>query len=433
MKYFRWCLLLLLSVAELNAQVYLFEIEGEVNTYTSLSVQKAISDAEKQNCTNIIFKINTLGGTLKDAITIRKAIDQTQLKTIGFVNDNAASAGAIIALSCNKLYMSPSAGMGAATPVLADGSPASEKVNSYVRSLVRASALKTGKSPENAEKMVGIPGEKYKVASLTAGEAIAQRLADGMVMNVREILMKESLENQHFIQHKQGWQESFMAFVLQPWVSVLLLIFMVVGIKWELAAPGFGFPGMLGLICAALFFIPHQLYGLAEYWEIGMFFLGVVLIGLEIFVLPGFGISGISGLLMMGASIGLSLMPNDGFNFQAIEPSVIVETSGYIVIGLIAITLGVLWFLPRLLQSKALSNVTLQTSLDTDQGFTSDFKPHEMVGKEGIVHTVLKPAGKVLIENNFYDAIAEGDYIEPQKKVVVVESSGNFLKVRRVK
>jgi membrane-bound serine protease (ClpP class) len=416
-----------------SAQVTLYLLEGEVNSFVTLSIQKAIYTAEIQGSNALIIEINTLGGNLKDALAIRKALDKTSLKTIAYINSNAASAGAIIAFSCQKVYMNPSASVGAATPIHADGSPASEKVNSYVRSLLRASAEKFSRNSEEAEKMVGQSQNGYQVSSLTASEAIKKGLADGLVNDIIDILDKENMNSSKISPYQSGWQELVMSFVLKPWVSFMLLVLMILGIKWEMALPGFGFAGVLGLLSGLLFFIPHQVYGLAEYWEIGLFCIGILLVALEIFVVPGFGITGISGLIAIGTAIGLSVLPNEGFVFQAVEPSDIVEVSAYITLGMIALTIGFLWLLPKLLQSRALGEISLHSSMDKDEGYTSDFKTLDLLGQEGIAQTVLRPSGKIMIKNKIYEAIAEGDYLEKGTAVLVIENSGNLLKVRRLK
>ncbi len=415
------------------AQIPVIEIEGEISPKISLFVQRAIREAEKTNPELIIFKINTLGGTLTDAISIRKSISNTTHKTIAFIQDNAASAGVIIAMSCRKIYMSPNSTMGAATPlVYSTGQAASEKMTSYVRSILRASASLNGKNPQVAEAMVGSLQNMYKVTSLTAKEAVNLQVADGIALDINHLLALQQLPDAEISLFKPGWQEALIAFALKPWVSAVLLVLMIIGFKLELTMPGFGLPGVAALICGAFYFIPHQLYGLAEYWEIAVFGLGVLLILLEVFVVPGFGITGISGILLTACGVALVMLGNDGLNFDMVELNEIIEVSTLVVAALIIFGVSIFFLLPKILQSKAMGQISLQTSLDKEEGYTSDFKSDELVGREGSALTVLRPSGKVTIGSAYYDALADGDFIEKGTRIIVVERSGNFLKVRKL-
>ena len=249
----------------------------------------------------MIFEIDTFGGLVDAADAIRTSILDAPMPTVAFINKNAASAGALIAYANDKIVMAPGASMGAATAVDMQGEYASEKVQSYMRSLMRATAEANGRDPQIAEAMVDeklvVPGvvEEGELLSLSAVEAQRLKVADAVASDAEAALVAVGVTDRPRIAHAASAAERLLRFLGSPAVASILMLMMMGGLYFELQTPGVGFPGIMAFIGAALFFAPHYLLGLAESWEIALFVVGIVLILLELLVIPRFRRSGHSG------------------------------------------------------------------------------------------------------------------------------------------
>ncbi|MEO8324802.1 MAG: ATP-dependent Clp protease proteolytic subunit, partial [Nitrospirota bacterium] len=287
--------------------VFVVPIEGVIDLGLAPFVQRVLTEAESTGAKAVILVINTFGGRVDAAVLIRDALLESKTPTVAFINKRAISAGALISLASGKIVMAEGSTIGAATPVQiglpgTPAQPVEEKTVSYMRKEFRATAEKRNRPPLIAEAMVDadveIPDliEKSKLLTLTTKEALQVNIADFQANSLEAVLQSLNLADAEIVYASETWAESLVRFLTHPVVSSLLMSVGILGIMFEMRVPGFGVPGALGLICLALFFWGHglvQLAGLEEFLLVG---LGLILVGLEIFVIPGFGISGILGI-----------------------------------------------------------------------------------------------------------------------------------------
>jgi len=226
--------------------------------------------------------------------------------------------------------------------------------------------------------------------------------------------------------------EKIIAIFLNPFVSGILILIILGGIYFELQTPGVGFPLAAAVIALILYFTPYYLNGLAENWEILMFFVGLVLIGLEVFVIPGFGLAGITGIIFTLGSLILVMLNNDWFDFSFVPEGDVVVAISVTLMGLIGAFILMFIGGVRLTESRMFKRIALQTTLDKESGYTSNFKTESFIGKKGISYTILRPSGKVMIDDEMHDAFTRGEYVEKDKEVEVIGEEGNSLKVKAV-
>ncbi len=421
-----------------TTRVFVMELRAGIDPRTNRYTEIALEEAREQKADLIIVDMNTYGGAVNDADDIRTRFLEFEKPIYTFINKNAASAGALISIATDSIYMATGASIGAATVVTQDGAAAPDKYQSYMRSIMRSTAEATGRDPKIAEAMVdetieieGITAEG-EVITFSTSEAIEHGFAEAQVDSIEELLQYAGVEDYEIIDYELSVSEKIISFFINPIVSGILIMLILGGIYFELQTPGIGFPILASVIALILYLVPYYLNGLAANWEIIAFFVGLVLIGLELFVIPGFGIAGISGIMLSLGSLVLIMINNEGFDFDFVPfEQVVVAIStalGGLLAGVIMMFLGG----ARLMNSNVFKRVSLEDVQDRLQGYTSNFQTTSFMGKTGVTFTVLRPSGKVMIDGEIYDAYTRGDYIEKDTKVKVVEESGTSLKVRKV-
>lgn len=420
-------------------KVMVMEIKAEIDPRMNRYVELALANANKINADYVVIELDTYGGTLTDAKEITQKIMDFKKPIWVFINSDAASAGALISIACDSIYMSPGASIGAATVVSGgDGSAAPDKYQSYMRSIMRSTAEENGRNPNIAEGMVDervvIDSVKQagKVITLTTTEAIALGYCEGKVVSIAEILEKNKIGEYDIETFRLGFTEKVIAFVLNPFISGILILIIIAGIYFEMQAPGIGFPLFAAIAALVLYLVPYYLNGLAAYWEVIVLFIGVGLLAAEIFVIPGFGVAGVSGIILTIGALVLIMLRNDFFNFEYIPLGDITialfSAVGGIGGGLILlIVLGA-----RLTDTAAFKRLALSDTQDSSQGYSVSTHAATMNGKRGTAHTVLRPSGKVMIENQVYDAFTRGEYVERGESVEVISTEGVALKVKKV-
>jgi membrane-bound serine protease (ClpP class) len=318
------------------------------------------------------------------------------------------------------------------------GTPASEKHQSYMRSMMRATAEVKHRDPNIAEAMVGVSKgndssslKAGSVLSFTTEEAIRNNYCEGKVGSIEEILQKNNIGSYERINFELSFIEKTIAFFLSPVLRGLLILLILGGIYFELQTPGATFPIILAIAAGILYFVPSYLNGLAQNWEILLFFIGLLLLALEIFVIPGFGITGITGILLCFASLVLVMLNNNYFDFSYVTGDALIQAITVGLIGMIGVVFLIIFGAPRLLNTKFFKNVALQKQMDNKEGYTSNFNKQAMLGKTGIAHTVLRPSGKIRIGEEIYDAFSSGDYIERGTEIIVIDDSSSSLKVKK--
>jgi membrane-bound serine protease (ClpP class) len=417
-------------------KVMLMGIKQEIDPRVTRYVTLALDNARETNADIVIVEMDTYGGVLTDAKEIVDLIMDFDKPIWVYINSDAASAGALISIACDSIYMSPGASIGAATVVGPDGSPAPDKYQSYMRSIMRSTAEENGRDPRIAEGMVDEDividsiKEAGKVITFTTNEALEHGFCEAKVESVEEILSRNGIEKYTIERFELGPSERIIAFFLNPFISGLLILIIIGGIYFELQTPGVGFPLIAAVTALVLYLVPYYLNGLAEYWEIIALLVGITLIILEIFVLPGFGIAGIAGIALTMGSLILIMLNNDVFNFEFVPMRQIWIAGATSLVAVLGAVFILIAGASRIASSKALHGVALSDTQGAKQGYTANFFPGPMKGKTGSAFTVLRPSGKVMIEGRVYDAYTRGDYIPKDQPIEVVNDEGSSLQVK---
>ena len=411
-------------------------IDPRTNRYTELGLEKA----KELEVDYVILELDTYGGALNDADEIRTRILNFDRPVYAFINKDAASAGALISIACDSIYMAKGSSIGAATVVTQDGTAAPDKYQSYMRSIMRSTAEAKGRNPHIAEGMVDEDidldsiATEGKVVTFSVSEAIRYGFCEAEVSSIDDIMSRSGISSYEITEFKLGLTDRIIALFLNPFVSGILILVIIGGIYFELQTPGVGFPILASAIAAILYFTPYYLNGLAENWEIIIFFAGVLLIAAEIFVIPGFGVAGISGLILTLGSLILVMLNNDTFDFSFVQVDDIFIAVATTLAGLMGSIVIMFMAGARLTNSRFFSRIALQDIQDQTEGYTSSFyKSKSMVGKKGTAYTILRPSGRVEIAGEIYDAYTRGNYIEAGVEIEVISDEGTSLKVREVK
>ncbi|MEM7038806.1 MAG: NfeD family protein [Bacteroidota bacterium] len=423
-------LLTLLAGSELLAQtVYVIPLREPVEAPAARHIAKGFQAARQAKADLVVLHIDTYGGRVDHADSIRGTILDSKIPTAAFIDRNAASAGALIAIACDSIYMAAGASMGAATVVDGKtGAAAPDKYQSYWRGIMRATAEKNKRDPAIAEKMVDqkldLPGisPAGQVITFSTNEAVKYDYCEGEVASVKDIAGKFGLSDAKIVNYGGSTVDKLINWLISPGVSGFLLILIFGGLFMEMKTPGVGFAGMIALIGIALFFAPHYIEGLAESWEIAVFFVGVVLIAVEIFVIPGFGVAGVLGIIFSVLGISVALLDNDGISFEYVSTNDVLHSTALVLVMLSTSILLVIWLARHLVTSQAAYPFVDTATQDRAQGYTAVSNDIlELVGCEAVALTDLRPSGYIEIEGRKYDAEAKEGFI-PKGATVIVDS-----------
>jgi membrane-bound serine protease (ClpP class) len=419
-------------------------LEGMVAPTMRMTVHKAIEEAKAQEASLILLEMDTPGGLVSDAGLIKKYLFASPITTAIWVNDGAYSAGALISLSCDNIFMHTASEIGAATPYTISLTGAStgedpdvkEKMLSAVVTEFEAAAEAKGHRKDLAAAFVDrqqeIPGliERGKLLTLTSEEAVKEGLAIAVVNSPEEIFRMLRLENPRVVSSQLTTREKF-AMAISTYAFVLLGLGLV-GIFFEIKSPGFGVPGIMGLFCLGLFFWASFVTLNTSWFEIILFFAGVILLVLEITVIPGFGVAGVAGIVCVMLSFFLSMFEMPAGDYQvswAVLQAPVMNTMLTLVVGSILMLFALRFFH----QTPFWRRIELGNTLAADQGFVSSASQEKLIGTVGVAATVLRPAGIVTINRVRKDAMSQGDYIEKGAKVRVIGIDGAQLLVEEVK
>lgn len=438
MKYlFMFMLGICLMAEAQKPKVMLMEIKSEIDPRTRRYVDLALTHAETIKADIVIIEMDTYGGILTDAKEIVDRIMGFKKPVWVFINSDAASAGALISIACDSIYMAPGASIGAATVVSATGEKAPDKYQSYMRSIMRSTAEEKGRNPRIAEGMVDEDIEidslkkKGEIITFSTSEAIQYGFCEAKVESIDEILKRNNVENYELVKFELSGSETVIAFFLNPFISGLLILIIIGGIYFELQTPGVGFPLVAAIVALVLYLVPYYLNGLAENWEIIALFLGLGLIAVEIFVLPGFGITGITGITLTVGSLILIMVNNDAFDFEFVPANEILyavaAAFGGILGGMILLFVGG----ARLSNTRLFKRIALVETQDPSAGYVVKPATESLRGKRGTAYTVLRPAGKVMIDGQLYDAYTRGEYLEKGDPIEVLDDETTSLRVKK--
>ena len=419
-----------------DGPVYVVPVEGMIDKALANYIDRALEDAEAANAALVVFDIDTFGGLVDAADQIRKAILNAPMPTVAFIDKNAASAGALISYAADRIVMVPGASIGAATVVQGgSGEAAPDKYQSYMRGLMRATAEANGRDPRIAEAMVDesldVEGvsEEGQVLTLSSGEANRLGVADAIIGDMDTLLADLDVQGREVVEHRATRAEQVLRFFGSPILQSILMLMMLGGLYFELQTPGVGFAGAMAAIGATLFFAPNYLLGFVESWEIVLFGIGVLLLLAEIFVIPGFGVAGIGGLLLVVFSLGAALIGNVGLDFPsgaAVSSAIGTMAITLVLLVVLAFSLG--RYLPR---SGRLNQLVLAPDLSSAAGYTSADTVQELLGQSGTALTPLRPAGAALIEGERVDVVTAGEFIPSGATVQVTRVRGSRVEVRQ--
>lgn len=450
-----FCFVLLPNVqaqADSTTKVFVFEIKDEIGKAAWRTTLKAVNEANEMEADYILLHLNTYGGRVDIADSIRTKILNNEIPVIAFIDNQAISAGALISISCDSIFMRPGGSIGAATVVSQSGEVVPDKYQSFMRSTMRATAEAHGKDtvivngktevrwhrdPAIAEAMVDpkitVPGvsDSGQVLTLTAEEAIKVGYCEGHAENITELLEEIGLGEAKVYYYEKDGTEMFITFLLSTAVQSILILLIIGGIYFELQTPGVGFPLGIAVAAALMYFAPLYVEGLAQNWEMVIFIVGIILIGLEVFVIPGFGIAGVAGMLMVLTGLTMSLIDNVVFEFEGVAAfGIVVKQFARVTLTMVVAFVLSIYFSKQVGTSNLFKGFALDATQQSSEGYVSnDRHQKDMIGKIGEAYTVLRPSGKVMVEGELFDAKSEIGYIEKGDKVKVLRDETGQLYV----
>ena len=418
--------------AQQGPLVYRVLVHGTIEGGLAPYVARAINEANEAGAKAIYLDMDTPGGRIDAAERIVDAVRGSTVPVYAWVNPRAYSAGAMIALATEGIYMRSGGVLGAATPVDGQGQKLPEKYVSAMRGEFRALAEEHGLDPRIAEAMVdeslGVPGlvPRGQLVTLSTSEALRVSYAKAQADTEADLLQLIGAPGATVTTVRTNWAEQVVRFLTSPIVSPLLLSLGVLALLAEFKAGAHGFGLLTGFASLSLFFGSHLLVGLAGMEEVILLGLGAVALAVEVFLLPGFGIAGVIGLLMIGGAMVLAMLgsfPTGGEIVRALA----VMGASVIITGAIAYA-----WLRHLPNSGRFNGLLLRSSTSAAEGFVSAPSRPELVGQEGVAVTDLRPAGVAALNGERLDVITEGEYVSSGSRVRVVRTEGYRHIVRAV-
>jgi membrane-bound serine protease (ClpP class) len=402
---------------------YRIRLDQDIDKAAQRLVVLGLEKAAQADADYVLLDLDTYGGAVDAADSIRSAILRYDRPVIAFVNMQAASAGALISIACDSIYMKTGSSIGAATVVNQTGEVMPDKYQSFMRGMMRSTATATGRDPKIAEAMVSADD----VLSLTPHEAMEVGYCQGICESAEEVAQRVSGDKKFTIKNMEDdmtWLDKLIQILLNPILQSIFMMMIIGGIFVEIRTPGIGLPLLTAIVGAVLYFAPAYMGHLAEHWEILLFVVGLVLVALEIFVIPGFGVCGISGIILIIASLSLAMVDNGVFrdidgslNLQPlIRPMAIVVTSCTVAV------FGSLWIVSRLYSTRSFDHIALRQEMKSEEGFTGVVSGLEsLVGSTVTVFSDMRPGGKVQAE--------DGRILEATLKFGGFAAKGTSLKV----
>jgi membrane-bound serine protease (ClpP class) len=429
-----------------KGDVAVVPLRGEVAPSLLAFLRRAVKTAESNEASVIIFDMNTYGGRLDTATDTVNVLNQTKIPTYTFINTNAGSAGSLIAIATQRIYMAPVSAIGAAAPILSSGedlpATAKEKTISYWSALIRGSATKNGHNPDVAEAFMNKDKEikigdrivhpKGTVLTLNAQEATERingkpLLAEGVADSVSDLIKKAGLKGNEVTIEPTGFEQiAFWITALAP----LLLLGGILGAYLEFKIPGVTWAGVISAICFALFFLGHYLAGLAGWEVVALFVLGMVLVLIEIlFFAHSTIVFGVVGVFLMLASLlwamidrypGQNFFPTGKMLAMPLLNMFIAIVGSFIIIALLA------RYLPRTSFYRRFALMDSNPPGPSLAGVPRQFATALSLapGMQGTAVTVLRPSGKARFADHVVDVVTEGEFIAPQTPVTVIQADG---------
>ncbi len=402
---------------------YRIRLDQDIDPSSQRLVTLGLEKAREAQADYVLLDLDTYGGAVNAADSIRSAILRYEKPVVAFINMQAASAGALISIACDSIYMKTGSSIGAATVVNQTGDVMPDKYQSFMRGMMRSTAQATGRDPHIAESMT----DTANVLSLTPSEAIEVGFCEGICENEYEVAEKVTGGNGFVIKNMEDdmtWLDKLIQFLLNPFLQSIFMMMIIGGIFVEIRTPGIGLPLVTAIVGALLYFAPAYIGHLAQSWEIVLFVVGLILIAAEIFVLPGFGVCGISGIVAVVVALAFSMVDNlELFHWDgSLNLRPVIQPLGIVVLSAAAAVFGSVWLVRKLYDTRSFDHIALRQEMKSTEGFTGVVSGLEsLVGQNVTVFTDMRPGGKVIT--------ADGRILEANLKFGGFASKGEVLKV----
>ena len=427
-----------LGLSQGIGSVWVLTVDGEIGRGTVSYLRQGLSDATQDDALAVIVEFSTPGGYLDSMMSARDIILDAGIPTIAYVNREAYSAGALLAIACNKIYFAPGGVMGAATPVYFESGKmeeAPEKIVSATRKLFAATAETRGRDQKVAEAMVdrdvSIDGliESGKLLTLTSEEASQWGYSDGEVEGIDQVLQEEGMAGATLVPFVHRTIDSVIDLLTTSWAAGILITVGMIGLIAEMVIPGFGVPGIIGLSSLGLFFWSHFLVGLAGWESIIFLFVGVIAILLEVFVFTGttLGLAGLGGLVLIGLGFYTSMVGPLSQPTEAMHAIVAVS------VGLVLALAGVIFLVTRLPKTRLRFGGVILSQVITGRAFDKGKERRsDWIGREGTAATDLHSVGTGEFSGQRLDVVCEEGFLARGTAIVVTKDEGYRKVVRKI-
>ena len=432
------CIILSFSVFSAEAAekdtVFVIEIRQDIDKSSMRKLGLGLREAERAGADYIILHLDTYGGAVDAADSMRTAILHAPVPVIAFIDMQAASAGALISIACDSIYMRNGSSIGAATVVNQNGEVMPDKYQSFMRGMMRATAEAHGRradgtwfrDPAIAEKMVDTAG----VLSFTPDEAIEARYCEGKAGSIDEVIEHIGLEECEIVHQELSPLEKFILLMMSPLLQGIFLMMIIGGIYFEIQSPGLGLPSIIALIGAVLYFSPLYISGLALNWEIVLFILGLILLAVEIFVTPGFGVAGVLGAILSLTALIFAMIDNDTLYFEGkLNLRALLEPCAIVLVSTVTALVLSIWGASKLYPRKSFAYIAQKTELKGDEGWVGVETDSlaACVGQVVTAATEMCPSGKVEYGERQYEAVMEYGSANAGEQLKVIRAEGGRL------
>lgn len=446
------------TAGESASVVYLFPIRESIMPSTARLVDKCLRESREMQADYVIIDMNTYGGLVDAADSIRTRILNHDIPVYVFINNQAASAGALISIAADRIYMREGASIGAATVVDQSGDQVPDKYQSFMRGMMRSTAEAHGmvvdriergdtlwrwyRDPLIAEAMVdasivvpGLIGDD-KVLTFSTEEAIRWHYCEGKASSVQQVLDQAGITAYEIYEYKPTSVDRLLGFLTNPAFQGIVIMLIIGGIYFELQTPGVGFPLAVAVLGGLLYFAPLYVEGVLANWELIVFILGVILVLVEIFVTPGFGILGIAGIAAIITGLAFAMIDSELLRYTwdgQLPAGYVLRPLALVIIAVSASLILSIALGKRLLtgQSPVARRIVLASEMTAEQGYVSREKDRGLVGRYGVTFTQLRPSGKVIVDGRIYEAAgANGQFMERGREVEIIRDEGGVLYCR---
>jgi len=434
-----------------RGDVVVAPITGEISDAQTAFLRRSLKQAESAGASAFVIEMNTPGGDLQSAVDIVQLLLKSRIPTYTWVNTNAGSAGSLIALATDHIYMAPVSAIGAAAPVSSEGADIPETMNakivSYFSGYFRSAAQAKGRNPALADAFMN-KDKEFKIGSqilkpvgalltLSAQEAVEKfdgkpLLADGIADSLSQLEAEAHLHGAVVHLAPTGFER------IAQWITLLAPLFLVAGIAAayiEFKAPGFGVAGIVSLVCFAIFFLGHYIAGLSGFEVVAVFALGLCLVLIEIFLFPGVTFVALTGIALMLGSLLFAMVdyyPGDSWipdPQQLVRPAVNLGLA--VVLSGIAVILLARFF-PRLPILHRLM-LPATSAAGTSLARSTPERPLVLPGMTGSARSILRPAGKAEIHGMLVDVVTEGEFLDVDTALRVLDVEGSRVVVEAIR